>query len=122
VEDGGGGGAVTPAQFARYLDRDSHCLHCGTLEGLVPQHRAGRGMGGSKAANKPSNIIALCALYNGLIESDAERASEARLYGWKLSRWADSLIEPVYDAYTGVWWLLDDHYGRVATDPSKTQS
>jgi hypothetical protein len=105
---------LTPKQFAPYLARDGRCLHCGTTEGLVPQHRAGRGMGGSKERHRPSNIIVLCGIYNGLIEADANKAAEARSYGWKLSGWDDPLTRPVFDRSSGLWWLLDDDFRRVA--------
>jgi len=100
-------------QFQRFIDRDQHCPHCGTTDDtLVPQHRANRGHGGHKAGNQPANIIVLCALINGLIESDPEVAETARRNGWKLRRHEDPLTEPFYDATTGAWFTLDNDYGR----------
>jgi hypothetical protein len=102
-------------QFQRFLDRDKGCWHCGvTDETLVPQHRSNRGMGGH-GSHSPSNIIVLCAVANGLLEHDANFAAVGRSNGWKLSRWGDSLSEPVYDAYRGVWSFLDDNFGRLDT-------
>lgn len=100
-------------QFNKYLARDKHCLHCGsTGEDLVPQHRANRGMGGSKAREKASNIIVLCSFYNGVIESDAQAAQDARWYGWKIETWEDPYEAPVYDRALDKWYLLDDNFGK----------
>ena len=101
-------------EFARYLERDRHCLHCGsTGDDLVPQHRANRGHGGYKAGNAPSNIIVLCSLYNGLIESNAILAAEARENGWKLQRHEDPGQVPVYDVVNEAYWLLDNNYAHT---------
>lgn len=105
---------MTSKEFAKFLARDLHCLHCGRSgDDLVPQHRIGRGQGGknSKAA-RPSNIIVLCSLANGLLESDARFAREGRQMGWKLLTWQEPEAEAVFNAWTGQWWLLDDGYGR----------
>lgn len=106
---------MTPKQFAPILTRDGHCpCGCGCpADQLVPQHRANRGHGGYKAANRPSNIIALCSRTNGLIESSSRAADQARIYGWKISKWADPTEIPVTDRVTGKQYLLDDNYGRT---------
>lgn len=102
-------------EFDRYLERDGHkCLHCGTTEGLVPQHRRNRGMGGSRLRNIPSNIIVLCSGYNGLIEQDDRAASQAVAYGWKVVGMDAPSMVPVYDRGAQGWYLLDDNYGREA--------
>lgn len=109
--------SLTLKQFQPILDRDGgHCLSCGTTEGLVPQHRANRGMGGSKLLNTPSNLITFCGQCNGLIESDPDRADRARVYGWKIRRGEESmlLVKPVYDRYAQTWFFLDDAYHRTA--------
>ena len=100
-------------EFRKYLDRDKWCPHCGTTETLVPQHRANRGHGGSKAGERPSNVIVLCALFNGLIESDAKAAGMAKRYGWKLSRYDNPLEQPVYDVIAGNWFLLGDDFTKA---------
>lgn len=101
---------MTPREFRKYLDRDSGtCWHCGTTETLVPQHRAGRGMGGSKKQT-PANVIVLCALFNGLIESDAKAAGMALRYGWKLSRYEKPVDRPVYNIVSGLWYFLNDDF------------
>jgi hypothetical protein len=99
-------------QFARYLERDGGCVHCGDVETAVPNHRANRGIGGSKKRDHPANIVVLCSEMNGLIESDATWQLKALGYGWKLRQWQDALSVPVYEPLTGCWWLLDDGFGR----------
>ena len=100
-------------QFAKYVARDRYCLHCGETEAIAPNHRANRGMGGSKHRNHAANIVVLCSYINGAIESDARAAQVARENGWKLSAWDDPFWVPVFDAMTGRWWLLDDEFGRT---------
>jgi hypothetical protein len=99
-------------RFQKFLDRDGSCFHCGdTGETLVPQHRSNRGFGGG-GNDSPSNIIVLCSWANYALESDPEFAVLGRDYGWKLFSWSDPLLEPVFDAYRGVWSYLDDGFGR----------
>lgn len=69
-------------------------------------------MGGSRSAERLSNGIVLCNLFNVAIEQDAAVAAHATAYGWKVPRWVDPATVPVYDARTGFWWLLDDDGGR----------
>ena len=100
-------------QFQRYLDRDQYCQHCGLDdETLVPNHRASRGAGGSKSLDRPSNVVVLCSLFNGLIESDSRAAELARRYGWKLERWQKPDQEPIYDVMQQTWFILGDDYTR----------
>lgn len=69
-------------------------------------------MGGKNSqANKPSNLMILCSLANGLIESDNQLAEKARSYGWKLRAGQDPANTPVY--FDGVWYLLNDNYGKT---------
>ena len=97
-------------QFKKFLDRDGGCVHCGDVETAVPHHRANRGMGGSKKRDVPSNIISMCSLINGLMESDAYTAELARSYGWKVSTNTDSSLVPVWYPNRGAWSLIDDEY------------
>ena len=97
---------MKPQEFEKYLFRDRGCYHCGRSYDLIPHHRANRGMGSAKSADVPSNIITMCAEINGLMESDANLAELARTYGWKLSRYDNTEIHPVYDASTGFWFRL----------------
>lgn len=92
--------------------RDSYCLHCGETEAVSPNHRANRGMGGSKKRHVTSNLFVLCSYWNNAIEADPEAARIAKGYGWKLETWQDPKAEPIYDAISGAWYLLDDDYGR----------
>jgi len=118
------GGVVKPAEFQKYLERDGGtCYHCGKADDtLVPQHRAGRGMGGSKARHRPSNIITLCSYANGLIESSAGAAATARAYGWKIASWADPTVTEVFYFPTGEWFMLDDEFGRVVIQSKKVET
>lgn len=104
---------MTPKQFQKYLDRDHYCLHCGATEALSPNHRAGRGMGGSKVLDRPANVIVLCSSMNLLIETTPAMAKLALERGWKIYRWESPENKPVYDAVNGIWFLLDDNFNRV---------
>lgn len=109
--------SLTNKQFGKYLDRDKRCYHCGSTDNtLIPQHRINRGMGGSKKLDVPSNLIVFCSRANLEIESSAESADVARQYGWKLERWQDTLLEPVLDLASGVWFVLDNNYNRIAIE------
>lgn len=103
---------MTPKEFQKYMKRDGYCLHCGEADAVSPNHRANRGMGGSKKRDVPSNIVVLCSEMNGRIESDPTSADLARRHGWKLSSWEDPLAVPVVDLISGAAYLLDDEYGR----------
>ena len=101
----------TRKQWELIKARDKHCVWHGPScdpETWIPQHRVGRGMGGSKSANRLSNGVVLCSLMNGLIESDAALQMEARERGIKLSFWGDPLAVPVIDHTGTAWWLRDD--------------
>lgn len=100
--------------FKKFLERDNWCcVHCGrTGDDLVPQHRVNRGMGGSKELNRPSNIVVLCAVFNGLIESDAKAAELANRMGWKLKSWQSPESTPVWYTPEGAWFFLDNSGNR----------
>lgn len=104
---------MTPKQFQKYLERDGGCLHCGETEAVSPNHRANRGMGGSKKRDVPSNIVVLCSEMNTAIESNAATAEMAKVWGWKIETWQNPLTELVYDMPKGEWVLLDDKFGRI---------
>lgn len=108
--------------FQLYLNRDGwRCVHCGRQDRLVPNHRMGRGMGGSKALDVPCNVVVMCSWFNGLIEDDHEAASLALAMGWKVGGHpivtpdvlASLMAQPVYDKASGLWYLLDNDYGRT---------
>ena len=96
--------------FAKLLERDVSCVHCGALtETLIPHHRANRGMGGSKERDVPSNIVLLCAEANARLESDWRFASYGRKMGWKVSTHGDPKMRAVFHAGFDEWRvLLDD--------------
>lgn len=74
--------------------RDGECVPCSVIYGacmsstdtLVLHHRMSRGMGGSRFLDTPGNLLVVCSEYNGLMESDADVAQQARDYGWKIPR------------------------------------
>ena len=99
-------------QFQKFIDRDGVCPHClKSDDTLVPQHRAGRGMGGSRSLDRPSNIIVLCSVANFLLESNAEFAAKGRAYGWKLRR--DQVPEFTPVLLADGWWLIDNDYHKT---------
>jgi len=106
---------MRPKQFQLYLKRDGGCVHCGEQEAVAPHHRANRGAGGSKKLDRPSNIVVLCSVMNGLIESDSTLAEMARGYGWKISKWEEPSEVPVYYPAARAWFLLDDDFGVEQT-------
>lgn len=105
--------------FRRLMDRDGGCYHCGEREAVAPNHRANRGMGGSKLLDVPSNLVVLCSRLNGLIESDERYAVQAKSYGWKVSKWDDPASVPVYDFQTREWYLLNDAWHRMVIGQEK---
>ncbi len=100
---------------ARLALRDgARCAHCGAVDGLTVQHRGIRGMGGSPAAERPSNGLILCWALNTAIAADAEVAAFAEARGWAISQWADPLEVPVWDEPDGAWYRLGDGLDPVA--------
>lgn len=95
--------------------RDTHCWHCGTDQDLVPHHRMNRGSGGRKSLDRIDNLILVCARYNGLMESDAAVAVEARDLGHKLASW-DDFSHPVFDQAELTWWTLTEDGSKIRTD------
>lgn len=105
---------MTPKQFAKFVERDGGCVHCGELEAIAPQHRLNRGAGGKNSkAERVSNIIVLCSVVNGLIESDYQWANVAVENGWKIRSWQDPSSVPVWFATRGKLFLLDDFFNVV---------
>lgn len=85
---------------------------------LIPQHRLGRGMGGSKARDVPSNIIVFCADQNQRIEENYVARERARRNGWSLQSWEDPATTPVFDMTSGEWYVLGDDFSRVVYSPN----
>lgn len=101
----------TKKQWQQIKDRDGGCVWHGLgcdPDTWVPQHRVGRGMGGSKSANRLSNGVVLCSRMNGDIEADADLAMEARERGIKVGFWADTETIPVVYSDGSPWWLSDE--------------
>jgi hypothetical protein len=101
----------TPATKAAIHDRDGdRCCLCGFIfprSELTAHHRRNRQAGGSTVpeANSVRNGLTLCWGDNGLIESNADRAQEARDWGIKLESWQE-LDRPVLYP-DGQWYVLD---------------
>lgn len=64
-----------------------------------------RGSGGRPSLDRIDNLLLVCASYNGLMESDAEVAHDAREFGHKLASWQD-FSNPVFDQFDLSWWEL----------------
>lgn len=79
----------------------------GESDTLVPQHRANRGMGGSRRANTLSNTVLLESQINSLIESDPVWQAEAVRRGIKVSKFVDPRMVPVVHAVHGLVFLTD---------------
>ena len=106
--------------FDKFLDRDKCCSHCGTTDDtLIPQHRANRGMGGSRSLDRPSNIIVMCSEANGLLESNARFAEVGRELGWKLTR--DQVPEFTPVLLADGYWLLDNNFNKTPVPEIDTE-
>lgn len=106
-----------PLSLDKIHGRDGgRCPHCGAPADTV-QHRQRRGSGGSNEAERPSNGIGLCWAAN---DADANVAGVRELFevrGWSVSRYDDPAEVPVWDAWSGRWWMLTDTWTRrLATD------
>ena len=110
--------SMRPKEFQKILDRQGGvCPHCGTTEGLVPHHRKNRKSGGSRRLEVPSNVLAICAQLNHLLEADSVTAAWGRERGWKLRNGQEPSETPYKDNTTNSWYLLDDNYGRTEVTP-----
>lgn len=72
---------------------------------LVPHHRANRGAGGFKGADRLSNLILVDSVVNGRFENDLQR--RAQLLGFKISRYSDPEAISLFHKVHG-WVLLKD--------------
>lgn len=101
-----------PETQAAVMARDGGCVRADAGEcfgRVVCNHRANRGMGGSRDLNQLSNLVAACFWCNGWFEDHPE---EARANGWKLRRGDDPLLVAVRYP-DGRRWVLDDEGGRI---------
>ena len=107
--------AFSPSLKAQVVDRDgAACVICGVPSTEV-HHRAGRGMGGSKAANRVGACMVVCRRHNWLMESDAAFMGLAYRRGWKVRRHGVRTPEDVAVWYPAEqeWFLLGDDGARV---------
>lgn len=90
--------------------RDKECWHCGEdrPSELVPHHRKNRGAGGRKSLDRIDNLILVCAIYNGEMESNSKVANLARHFGHKLRDWQD-FSTPAYNSARGMWYILGEN-------------
>ena len=102
--------SVPKRLLAGLVARDGHrCAMCGADDDtLVPHHRANRGMGGRRSLDRLSNLVWLCAVENGLVESDPEMAAIARAKGIKISSHDEPSHVPIVHAVHGRVLLDDD--------------
>lgn len=98
----------TPKQKAIILARDGGKCGLCRNEAQTVNHRANRGSGGFKAANRLSNGCGICFLCNDLIESRPGIADRARELGVKISRYSDPTEERFFHPVQRVWVYLDD--------------
>ena len=103
------GTGFTTKQVQALRERDGNvCLWLGYDTGrLVPNHRASRGMGGSRRLNTLENAVLIDSLVNGRLESDAELARMASARGIKIPRWADPAAVPIFDQHLWQWFVLE---------------
>ena len=74
-----------------------------------------RGSGGRPSLDRIDNLLLVCAGYNGLMESDAATAMQARDFGHKLASW-DDFSHPVFDQTELTWWTLTEDGSKIRTD------
>jgi hypothetical protein len=102
---------------ATIFDRDNHqCVMAHTTWALsnpcygplTLQHRAGRGMGGSKKLDAPNNLTTLCAGHNYLAECNADFAAYCTAKGVSVRRSiADQIdMSSLPLEYSDGWHLL----------------
>lgn len=103
----------------RLRKRDRYCWHCGEDVDLVPHHRKNRGMGGRPSLDVPQNVIMVCAIYNGLMESNAGTAELANDYGHKLRQWQD-FEQPCFDVPSGTWYRLERNFTKTQVETPST--
>ena len=98
--------ALKPSLIKKLRARDPECWHCGDVE-VVPHHRINRQMGGSKSRESDiTNLMMICASWNGLVESDPSSAIRARSAGHKLRPW-DETSTPVFHFGEQKWYVLN---------------
>jgi 5-methylcytosine-specific restriction endonuclease McrA len=107
--------AISKLLSQKLIQRDPYCIHCGEVNDLVIHHRKNRQMGGSKMLDRLDNLLRVCQVYNGMMESDAATAEQAREFGHKLSSWQE-FSESVFDKVNGTWYILDEKGNKHETE------
>jgi hypothetical protein len=102
-------------KLLRERDKDQ-CWHCGTTENLTVQHRANRGMGGSKKRDNPANLILLCWFVNFEMEASRVKAQIALRQGWKLLQTDRPEQVAAFHYPSGKWICLDDSWGYTVAE------
>lgn len=112
-----------PAKTVKvFRERDSQrCAACGVSNALSTQHRINKGSGGDPKGyrNILSNLLTLCVLCNGALESDERFRASGISNGWKAMSWDDPLRVAVYYMWAREWRLLDDQGGYRVVDDSE---
>ena len=99
---------MNKALLAQLRARDGDvCAWSGVeTDTLVPHHRANRGAGGFKGADRLSNLVLVDSIANGRFEADLQ--DKAKLLGFKISRYADPESIPLFHKVGGwVMWKDD---------------
>lgn len=81
------------------------CIGCGTDRDLDCQHRANKGMGGSKQRDTIANALTLCRTCHRF--ADQHKNSEGAARGWTVPDGTDPATWPIR-AYDGVLYLHGD--------------
>ena len=115
--------ATPTGSVKRMQERDGHkCVACGTPFDLTPQHRANRGMGGSKRGHGLSNLVTMCKRHNEQLESDPKFAELGRRMGWKVKRNSGPPASEVacWSFPEQAWFLLADDGSRLRLSPGSS--
>lgn len=96
---------TTEVRSAVYVRDGYVCAACNTTDGLTFQHRAAVGMGGSKQQPAPVEGLTLCGVCNAACEASMQTMALA--YGWKIRRWANPELVPVYYPHRFAWFRFE---------------
>lgn len=114
------------------LKRDNHACQIGlpncTGQATGPDHRAGRGAGGSRVLNNPSNLIGACWTCNwqkeavhGDARAELERRGVTVLMAGTNERTAlKAMVTPFVDRNGDAWWL-DDEGGKKPVEEAQLE-
>lgn len=114
----------TKKQRDQIYERDGgRCVACGTTYGLEINHRANRGMGGSRYGDTLENGVLMCHHHNVSLEASAEFAERGRVYGWKVhrNRVTPPADVPVWYVYERTWFYLEADGTRLAPNQQQQE-